>query len=360
MRQARRWPAAQAVGYLAVSLWLAAGLNACQRPAAPSTPPVASTPAFASFEPSVLTTDPADAGWPLFAFAGSLRSCAEPSRPLGQLPASVRQRALTRATDSLWYWSQADGSLRRSDLAGKELAQWPLPAGAAWLQGNSLLARAETFNDGQGFGFTLYRLDPSSGPLRLAEWSLDCFSSDVCFLADGSVLLAGADQADRWHRLYRLSGDGHRQDLGQLPKQGDFLRLVPLGERLLVFLSGSQKTEGDLTIRLLEPGHNLNEAASQTIAMPADALCWYGYGFAWQAKAWLPFAQADGSIGLAGWNPATGLVAILPDCGGVYLPLGGSSQAAAYFYLAFDYYQDPTRYRLARLDQAGIGFQALE
>ncbi|HAX37661.1 MAG TPA: hypothetical protein DCY05_07945 [Spirochaetaceae bacterium] len=337
MRSTRRRPTARANSLLAVSLLVAslltaASLAGCQRAAAT----------------------------PLFALAGSLRSCAEPSQPLGQLPASVRQRALTRAADALWYWNQADGSLVRSDLTGLEQARWPLPAGAAWLQGNSLLARAETFADGQGFEFALYRLEPATGPRRLAEWYLDCFPSDLCFLADGSVLLAGADQADRWQRLYRLSGDGRRQDLGHLPRQAGFVRLVPLGERLLVFESGSQKAKGDLTIHLLEPGQSLAEAANLTLALPADALCWYGYGFTWQADAYLPFARADGSIGLARWNPATGQLGILADCGGVSLPLGASSQDSAYYYLAFDYYQDPTRYRLARIDAAGLGFQALE
>lgn len=298
---------------------------------------------------------------PVFPLSRLMRSAGNTFKPF-ELVADARLRAVAPASGGVLAWSHGDDTLRLYRTDGEVAAAWPLEAAAAWMSPTLALTRGELYAKDGGFEYALYAIDAASGPRRLARWNLDCFPSELAFAGDG-VLLAGADLADRVHTVRALRPDGSARVLFELPKRDDFARFASDGERLVVFASARSRGERELAAYLVE-GNGTSipdpaEARLELRGLPEGALCWYGSGFFFDGRFWLPLAMSDGDTALAGFRlekRTLDLDALVRDSRGVYAPLGPSADGAAFRYLAYDHEREPEVWRLASFDGEALAF----
>ena len=274
-------------------------------------------------------------------------------------------RAVAATGAGILAWSHGDDTLRLYRRDGELAASWPLEAAAAWLSPELALTRGERYTVDGGFDFALHALDAEDGSRMLASWTLDCFPADLSF-DGGGVLLAGADLADRAHTLRALEPDGTARALFEFPKQDDFARFIADGERVVVFASARIREKRALTGYLIRRDRSAapsaDEARLELNGLPEGALCWYGSGFLYEDRIWLPLAMSDGDTALAGFRlegDALELEALVRGSLGVYAPLGASADGAAFRYLAYDHEREPGVWRLASFDGEAIIFDVL-
>ncbi|MBN1241092.1 MAG: hypothetical protein JXA15_00125 [Spirochaetales bacterium] len=298
----------------------------------------------------------------VFALSRLLRAADASFEPFA-LVADARLRAVAPSGDGILVWSHDDDTLRRYRTDGSVSASWPLEAAAAWASPSLVLTRDELYTREAGFGFALHAVDATQAPRKLGAWTLDCFPSDLSF-DEGGVLLAGADRADATHSVRRLGEDGTARTLFEFPKRDDFARLVADADRLLVFASARTREARELAAYLV--GGSAAPAPAETrlelLGLPESALCWYGSGFFFEERWWLPLALADGDTALAGFRlagDALELEALVRGSLGVYAPLGPSADGASFRYLAYDHEREPGVWRLASFDGETLAFDIL-
>ncbi|MBP7094944.1 MAG: hypothetical protein KBC36_02520 [Spirochaetia bacterium] len=307
------------------------------------------------------TAVPAGAVFPL---SRRLRAADASFEPF-PLVSDARLRAVAATGGGILAWSHGDDTLRLYRTDGGVAASWPLEAAAAWVSPTLALTRGELYAEDGGFDFALHELELGGGPRKLASWKLDCFPSELAFSGDG-VLLAGADLADRAHVLRELRPDGTARLLFEFPKRDDFARFVDDGGRFVVFASARTRGERELAAYLVEAnGASVPDPAEARLelrGLPEGALCWYGSGFSFEERFWLPLAMSDGDTALAGFRlegEALELEALVRASRGVYAPLGPSADAAVFLYLAYDHETEPGVWRLASFDGEAIAFDVL-
>ncbi|HPG85065.1 MAG TPA: hypothetical protein PLQ29_00065 [Spirochaetales bacterium] len=303
-------------------------------------------------------------GYPIFALGGRLRSSGPGAPVLADLPSGVKPRALAAAKlgpGVALAYDQGSGRLLSLDGRGRAVRSWPLEAAEAWVSDGLVLTRSAAFIEGRGFRFALYRVS-GIGPERLWDGELDCFPSDVAFAA-GRAYLAGGDRADAELWLWELSERG-AEPLYSRPKRSDFLRVTPVGGRLLAFESQRVRERRPCVVRIVgdSPGGSPGETRDAPIVgLPGDALCLYGYGFEYGGRLVVPVALEGGDLGLAALVDAGGqfeVASLARGAKGVYLPLGPGPDGA-YRYLAYDYEGDPTRRYLGRYDGSAVSLEFL-
>jgi len=296
-----------------------------------------------------------------YALSGFARSADNSFEPF-TLVADARLRAVAATGAGILAWSHGDDTLRLYRRDGELAASWPLEAAAAWLSPELALTRGERYTVDGGFDFALHALDAEDGSRMLASWTLDCFPADLSF-DGGGVLLAGADLADRAHTLRALEPDGTARALFEFPKQDDFARFIADGERVVIFASARSRGKRELEAYLVDGDAasvpDPAEARLELRGLPEGALCWYGSGFSFRGRFWLPLALSDGDTALAGFRLEGGVLeleALVRDSRGVYAPLGLSSDGATFRYLAYDHEKEPGVWRLASFDGEALVF----
>jgi len=275
------------------------------------------------------------------------------------LAADVRLRAAAVFPGGVWAFSHGDSTLRLYGASGGERGAWSLDAAAAWLSPSLALTRSELYQG--GFAFTLHSLDSASGPRAEASWVLDCFPSDVAFLG-GGVVLAGADIRDSLSTLRFLKSGAEPAALAELPKRDDFLRVVPGPSGLLLFGSARERAARELELFLVawDGTGRPPELSARRLGLegiPDGALCWYGSGFYFKDRYWLPLAMANGDTVLAGLaveGTKARVAGLAQRTGGVYAPLGPQADGSSFRYLAYDHEREPGVYRLAEFDGLAI------
>ncbi len=333
------------------------------RPRIPGGMPAAWTAILLALALSFLTAcaaRPAATPDAVFPFMGALRR-ADTGNEAFPLAADIRLRAVAAFPGGVWAWSHGDATLRLYDASGDERRAWPLDAAAVWLSPSLALSRSELFQAGGGFTYTLHSLDSVSGPRLAATWTLDSFPSDVAFTRDG-VLLAGADIRDSLLTLRYMSAQAEPVVVAELPKRDDFLRVIAGPSGLLLFGSARERAARELELHVVawDGAGQPPERAFRTLALdglPDGALCWYGSGFFFGGRYWLPLAMANGDTVLAGISVdgdrafVDGLAA---GTGGVYAPLGPAADGSSFRYLAYDHEREPGVYRLAEFDGLSV------
>ena len=301
---------------------------------------------------------PDEPGYPFFALGGELRSAAPGLPPLFSLPGGVRPRAVAPSGSGFALAFDADaGRLLSLDARGRAVRSWPLEAAEAWVSDGLVLTRSAAFAAGRGFAFALYRVT-ESGPERLWGGELDCFPSDASF-ADGRAYLAGGDRADAELKLWELSEGGAELRYSR-PKRSDFMRVVPVGGRLLAFESQRVRERLPCVVRVV--GRDTGEAVdAPVVGLPGDALCLYGYGFERCGRLVVPVALEGGDLGLAALVDRGSyfeVASLARGAKGVYLPLGAGSDGD-FRYLAYDYEGDPTRRYVGRYDGSTVSLEPI-
>lgn len=299
-------------------------------------------------------------GYPVFALGGRLRSSGPGVPALYELPSGVKPRALAASNlgpgAALAFDADA-GRLLSLDARGRAVRSWPLEAAEAWVSDGFVLTRSAAFAAGRGFAFALYRVT-ESGPERLWGGELDCFPSDASF-ADGRAYLAGGDRADAELKLWELSEGGAELRYSR-PKRSDFMRVVPVGGRLLAFESQRVRERLPCVVRVV--GRDTGEAVdAPVVGLPGDALCLYGYGFERGGRLVVPVALEGGELGLAALVDRGSyfeVASLARGAKGVYLPLGADSDGA-FRYLAYDYEGDPTRRYVGRYDGSTVSLEPI-
>jgi hypothetical protein len=308
--------------------------------------------------------------FPVFPFKGALREADDSAPVIFPLSGDFRLRSISRASTRAGFgylgWDYSAKALLLMDEKGKEEKSWPLEAAFAWVNGGLVLARGDAFIDTgegeRGFSYSIFKTDDDQKP-RLA-WSaaIDCFPADVIFSNDGSIYLAGADRGDKEHAVYRLRPKAKPERLLSAVKRSDFLRLVESGGALLAFPSAREKTARPFEFRYLEKNAAAFKAL-RTEGMPDDALCAYGYGFAFKGGFVVPVAMADGDIALIRLEAQSGVLRVVNvarGAKGCYLALGPDPDASKYRYLAREASGGSETFYLGRYDGSKATLKKIE
>lgn len=308
--------------------------------------------------------------FPVFPLRGALREAGDSAPVLFSLSGDFRLRSISRASSPTGSgylgWDYSAKTLFLMNEKGKEKKTWPLEAAFAWVSGGLVLARGEAFADKgdgvRGFSYSIFKTDDGEKP-RLA-WSavIDCFPADTLFSNDGSVYLAGADRDDKEHAVYRLGPKAKPERLLSAVKRSDFLRLVESCGALLAFPSAREKTARPFEFQYLEKNAAAFKAM-RTEGMPDDALCVFGYGFAFKGGFVIPVAMADGDIALVRLEAHGGVLRVVNvarGAKGCYLALGLDPDASTYRYLARESSGGSETFYLGRYDGIKAALKKIE
>lgn len=297
-----------------------------------------------------------DSTGPLFAVGNSVYAAADEPILLLEARSRVRDRALSRAGDAVVYW---DAESKRIMQRGGALFASPshgLDAEAVFIQGRLVLSRGFVYTEGSGFSYSLSRwtgrkLDP------LLSCSLDLFPSDLLFMEDGRVFLAGVNQAGDESLVYLL--DPHKEavePLISLERSSTFPRLIFTGDWLLLFHSARNLEVGDLRVyRAPFSGEGVPVFERLAARLPETVSgVFFGYGFALGSVAYIPLADSDRTRAVLPVNVG------LPEpygepvsgSGGVFLPLGPDTSGSSYWFIAFDPLSQESTRVLTRFDGA--------
>lgn len=274
----------------------------------------------------------------------------------------IRPRSFSSLEDDYVYWDADKKNVIRISGNGRVLNTLPLDAAFVWVQGKWLLARKDLFTEKSGFQYCLYEL---RGKKLVECWSgvLDCFPSDVMIESTGTVFLCGGNYTDTENTVYRVILGGEVTIVLRVPKENDFLRLINLDDRLLVFASAREKKAGRLSAHILSNlSANIPLVREITFSgLPQEALSPFGYGFAFNGDPVLPITLRTEDIALARFSEVADgfeLTALTPRSGGCFLPIATGN--GSFWYLAHDSLHDPSLFSLARYDGESIELTLLK
>lgn len=281
-----------------------------------------------------------DSTGPLFVVGENIYAAADEPILVLETRSRVRDRALSRVDDAILYWDKDSGKLLQRGGGVFAHSQLALEADAVFIQGRYVLSRGFAYTQGSGFSFVLSRWTGRKLETLLA-CSLDLFPSDVLFMEDGRVFLAGVTQAGDESLVYLLDPHTERvESLISLDRTSSFPRLVSTGDWLLLFHSARILEEGDVRVyRAPLSGEALPLFERLVAPLPETAGgVFFGYGFSLGGVAYIPLADSDGRRSVlpvvVGANAPYGVP--VPGSGGVFLPLGPDDHASSYWFIAWD------------------------
>lgn len=298
---------------------------------------------------------------PVFIHEGAVYRASSSPQNLFQSTASIRPRSFSSLEDGFIYWDSVSKKVTRVSANGRVIYTVPLDVAFVWIHEKWVFAREEVFTEEDGFQYRLYEL---YGKKLIERWGgfLDCFPSDVSFGNEGSVYLCGGNDANTENTVYKIVPRKDSTVVLRIPRFGDFLRLISLDDRLLVFASAREKVAGRLTVHILSDLEDAIPSIREVslLGLPPEVLAFFGYGFIFNGDPVLPVALQNNDIALARFTDSSegfSLTAFTLDSGGCFLPL--SADDSCFWYLAHDTLSDPFLFSLACYDGEAIVFYGI-